>query len=333
MLQLQHMRSAVDFYLSKDMTDSDDLIFAWLDNISGSVPTSKSLPSNLKRKRDDDCHRRRQAPFDKELRPTPDSTMASEQGDDVFMPDPDQTPRSNRLILSPVSRRLRQSRTRGSTSTSSTSTRSQSSSPIKKPDDLLVFQKPVQFHDADGPELMDVLESRSEERALGLIRNIRTQTISGFGYLPLEIKTIICTELKLDDMQNFVFAPDPRQEYIKETGHKFLRLFQETSSGSTEAGAGAALLMEYQQLRDIVTASKDFNKGTYSEAAWNEGVHYPLLRLATKGYRKVGARYFHQLDHFANFSTERLVCRTLLSPLSPRTGCRHRRIPMHYLYL
>ncbi|KAK3303918.1 uncharacterized protein B0T15DRAFT_557328 [Chaetomium strumarium] len=123
-------------------------------------------------------------------------------------------------------------------------------------------------------------------RALQLFEDI-WRVIQGEGYLPWELKGILKEELMVNDSR---FAPIDR---VVVASHKerddACRLFPSLGADEDRMLGLLSLYDELKAVRDIVATTMRFVNTSRSEAAWNDHIHGPLLRLAVSSTPHVGA--------------------------------------------
>ncbi|KAI1125267.1 hypothetical protein F5Y10DRAFT_284426 [Nemania abortiva] len=135
-----------------------------------------------------------------------------------------------------------------------------STSPVKQARDLAKLDKPIHL------KRMPIAELGSRMRQHGpasgdLFKKINT--IRRKGYLPIELRDILDTELELedDDTPYAKRLPPP---------YEFLPVFLHLQS----------LLSELDTLRKIVDTTQEYNELARAEASWNEQIHGRMLELA-----------------------------------------------------
>lgn len=183
-------------------------------------------------------------------------------------------------------------------SVSSSSNRTRSSSPVKRPDDLLKLAKPVRWERLNKGELRTTLRSKG---SLALLD--RVQMSLRKKYIPLQLRHVL--EDELDDPQDDDVYYDADRHHnnrlSQDNGGDSWRAIEpwisSTFSSSNRASAPStsaippevnrllsimALEAERRELRDIVTCTNEFTREPGAEPAWNDSIHAPLLRLSVR---------------------------------------------------
>ncbi|KAI0537854.1 hypothetical protein GGR58DRAFT_470108 [Xylaria digitata] len=171
--------------------------------------------------------------------------------------------------------------------TSSDSTRARSTSPVKRPDDLLKLQRPVRWERLNKGDLRAWMKSHN---ALPLLNKVQVSLRK--HYIPTQLREMLEDELDMPDDEDLYYqgnSQSRRPEHNRE--HRSRRLFQSfvSSGGNDESSSRLDSLMqlvalesEQRELRDIVTSSNRFVEDPHAEPAWNDAVHHPLLKLAVR---------------------------------------------------
>lgn len=177
-----------------------------------------------------------------------------------------------------------------------------SSSPVKRPYDLLALNKPVRWVEIseNAKQLEAAVAATENANATKLWQGVRrlAQGRLARGMFPLEIGDAIRNHVGLVSPEDdFYFAeqeqtmPAPTPAQIADERRDLESLFGGTAKLSDESVRRSihrsALRAEFASIQDIVRNTKRFAKG-YSEAAWNEDIHRPMLRLATQRVPGVG---------------------------------------------
>ncbi|KAF2970784.1 hypothetical protein GQX73_g2845 [Xylaria multiplex] len=173
---------------------------------------------------------------------------------------------------------------------SSDSTRTRSTSPVKRPDDLLQLQRPVRWNGLNKGDLRAWMGDRN---ALPLLNKIQASLRK--HYIPIQLRKMLEDELDMPDDEDLYYRDNSqsrRPGYNRD--HRSRSLFRPfVSDGSDDDGDESssrldsfmqlvALESERRDLRDIVTSSIRFVKDPHTEPAWNDAVHHPLLKLAVR---------------------------------------------------
>ncbi|KAI0407392.1 hypothetical protein F4802DRAFT_553545 [Xylaria palmicola] len=181
--------------------------------------------------------------------------------------------------------------------TASDSTRTRSTSPVKRPDDLLKLQRPVRWERLNKGDLRAWMNNRN---ALPLLNKIQASLRK--GYIPVQLREILEDELDTPDDEGLYYeaglddeanSHSRRLEHNRE--HISRRLFppfvgsgcnydnDKSSSARLDSMMQlVALESERRELQDIVTSSNHFIEDPHAEPAWNDAVHHPLLKLAVR---------------------------------------------------
>ncbi|KAL2187111.1 hypothetical protein L209DRAFT_752975 [Thermothelomyces heterothallicus CBS 203.75] len=186
----------------------------------------------------------------------------------------------------------RQSITSGSRERNScASGRTRSTSPVKNPNDLLKLEKPVTWMTPDPRTLRDMVKATGSAQALQLFDNI-WRVIQGEGYLPRELKGILKEELMVNDSR---FASIDRAMVMSQKERDdACRLFPSLGGDEGRMLGLLTLYGELNTIRDIVATTIRFINTPRSEAAWNDHIHGPILRLAVSSIPHVGAENITQ---------------------------------------
>ncbi|RKL07806.1 hypothetical protein BFJ70_g16851 [Fusarium oxysporum] len=163
----------------------------------------------------------------------------------------------------------------GSTRTgSSITSRTRSTSPVKNPDDLLKLVKPVKWIETAPGTMKKRIQATNNAAALHLWNSI-WNVVGGLGYIPRELRDLLQEELQAFDtkftIEDRVVNLTAQQQ--EDATHIFTSFNDETKHQMS-------LYNELTTIRNIVADSTDFIKWNRSEAAWNDHVQGPTLRLA-----------------------------------------------------
>ncbi|KAF5988536.1 hypothetical protein FBULB1_1412 [Fusarium bulbicola] len=163
----------------------------------------------------------------------------------------------------------------GSTRTgSSITSRTRSTSPVKSPDDLLKLAKPVKWIEAAPGAMKKRIQATNNAAALNLWNSI-WNVVGGRGYIPRELMGLLQEELQAFDTK---FTTEDR--VVNLTAQQQEDAAQIFTSFNDETKHQMSLYNELTTIRNIVADSTDFIKWNRSEAAWNDHIHGPTLRLA-----------------------------------------------------
>ncbi|KAM0255998.1 hypothetical protein ACHAPA_012322, partial [Fusarium lateritium] len=202
----------------------------------------------------------------------------------AFADDGQQRERRVPILLPPTNLSLSFTRTLsaaqpslGSTSRtgSSITSRTRSTSPVKNPDNLLKLGKPVKWENAAPGVIKKKVQQTGSIAALSLWTNIWNVVGGGSGYLPRELKDLLQDELQAFDYQ---FASEDRIVNLdaqqQDDASQIFMPFTDNIKHEM------SLYNELSTIRSIVAESTDFIKWSRAEAAWNDHIHGPTLRLA-----------------------------------------------------
>ncbi|CAG9950566.1 unnamed protein product [Clonostachys rosea f. rosea IK726] len=163
----------------------------------------------------------------------------------------------------------------GSTRTgSSITSRTRPTSPVKNPDDLLKMAKPVKWIETAPGTMKKRVQATNNAAALNLWNSI-WNVVGGLGYIPRELKDLLQEELQAFDTK-FTTA-DRVVNLTAQQQEDASRIF---TSFNDETKHQTSLYNELTTIRNIVADSTDFIKWNRSEAAWNDHIQGPTLRLA-----------------------------------------------------
>ncbi|EXM12631.1 hypothetical protein RAB80_018256 [Fusarium oxysporum f. sp. vasinfectum] len=157
---------------------------------------------------------------------------------------------------------------------SSITSRTRSTSPVKNPDDLLKLAKPVKWIEAAPGAMKKRIQATNNAAALNLWNSI-WNVVGGRGYIPRELKDPLQEELQAFDTK---FTTEYR--VVNLTAQQQEDATQIFTSFNDETKHQMSLYNELTTIRNIVAESTDFIKWNRSEAAWNDHIHGPTLRLA-----------------------------------------------------
>ncbi len=169
--------------------------------------------------------------------------------------------------------------------TASDSTRTRSTSPVYKPEHLLMLQRPVWWRRVlHMKQLYDWMEGRN---ALPLLNKVQASLQE--HYLPSQLGQVL---------EGKFYRPNDEDLYYGGNSHNCehgsRRLFQPfVSDGNNNDDKSSssrldslmqlvALESERRELQDIVTNSNRFRADLHAKPAWNDAVNYPLLKLAVR---------------------------------------------------
>ncbi|KAI0813665.1 hypothetical protein GGR55DRAFT_687343 [Xylaria sp. FL0064] len=180
--------------------------------------------------------------------------------------------------------------------TASDSTRARSTSPVKRPDDLLKLQRPVRWERLNKGDLRAWMRSRN---ALPLLNKVQASLRK--RYIPVQLRQMLEDELDMPDDEDLYYGGKSHSRHPEHNReHRSRRLFRpfvgggddnddddddddESSSSRLDSLMHlVALESERRELQDIVTSSNQFIEDPHAEPAWNDAVHYPLLKLAVR---------------------------------------------------
>ncbi|KAI0114071.1 hypothetical protein GGR51DRAFT_505431 [Nemania sp. FL0031] len=158
------------------------------------------------------------------------------------------------------------------------SRRARSKSPIIRSQDLAKLEKEVAWLTLSMSELRSKMQGHKSEALFDLIKNALDE-----GYLPLELRGILDTELCLNERQISLYAERPvgpmtesqlqQTKFFKDTNAKIDGLLPDLFHFQS-------LLSELESLRTIVARTCSQKDSDRTEASWNENVHRPMLDLA-----------------------------------------------------
>ncbi|KAI3322308.1 hypothetical protein HD806DRAFT_501668 [Xylariaceae sp. AK1471] len=181
--------------------------------------------------------------------------------------------------------------------TASDSTRARSTSPVKRPDDLLKLQRPVRWERLNKGDLRAWMKSRN---ALSLLNKVQASLRK--RYIPVQLRQVLEDELDTPDDEDLYYGDDLDngghshsrfpEHNRKHRSHRLFWPFVGGGSGGDDDDESSsrldsimqlvALESERRELRDIVTSSNQFIEDPHAEPAWNDAVHHPLLKLAVR---------------------------------------------------
>ncbi|KAK4441963.1 hypothetical protein QBC34DRAFT_314073, partial [Podospora aff. communis PSN243] len=155
--------------------------------------------------------------------------------------------------------------------------RTRSSSPVKNADELLRLRKPVVWTNGPASRLFDQIWS----------------AIQGEGYLPVELQPVLQSELMVAGSrfgrQRHAALPSGRDK-----ADLLALLPPLAAEDHDEVARRVALHGELREIRHLVDTTAQFINTPRSEAAWNDHIHGPLLRLAVAGVPAVVAENITQ---------------------------------------
>ncbi|KAI8630075.1 hypothetical protein F5Y19DRAFT_464328 [Xylariaceae sp. FL1651] len=179
--------------------------------------------------------------------------------------------------------------------TASDSTPARSTSPVKRPDDLLKLQRPVRWERLNKGDLRAWMKNRD---ALPLLNKVQTSLRK--RYIPVQLRQMLEDDLDAPDDEDLYYGDgldNGSHSHSRLPGHnrkhRSHRLFRpfvgcggdddvESSSRLDSLMQLVALESERRELLDIVTSSNQFIEDPHAEPAWNDAVHHPLLKLAVR---------------------------------------------------
>ncbi|RYO76331.1 hypothetical protein DL766_008898 [Monosporascus sp. MC13-8B] len=228
--------------------------------------------------------------------------VVMEGEEDVFMdPDVQNTPRAPRAQpRSQYSQRLAhadslRSYSLPASSASTTSSRARSTSPVKRADDLLKLERPVRWTYLSASELRKKIAGTNNAGAAMLFNKILRKVQSRKGYLPLQLREHLQDELGLADDDTDKFAdrgpiPLGQAELEKRMARARRMLRRNAPNEDLEyfARVQEPLEEELDSLVQIVDHTSTFKTTPHAEAAWNEQIHGPMLKLAVLPQLDVG---------------------------------------------
>ncbi|KAI0410695.1 hypothetical protein F5X98DRAFT_385141 [Xylaria grammica] len=206
--------------------------------------------------------------------------------------------------------------------TASDSTRARSTSPVKRPDDLLKLQRPVRWERLNKGDLRAWMKNRN---ALPLLNKIQASLRK--SYIPVQLRQILEDELDTPDDEDLYYEDgldDGANSYSRRLEHNrehiSRRLFlpfvgggddDDDNDKSSSARLDSmmqlvALESERRELQDIVTSSNHFIEDPHAEPSWNDAVHHPLLKLAVR----------HSADVAVENVTRANIARPFIPPAS-----------------
>ncbi|GKU23081.1 unnamed protein product [Fusarium langsethiae] len=166
------------------------------------------------------------------------------------------------------------SRTASTRTGSSITSRTRSTSPVKNPDDLLKLAKPVKWIETAPGTMKKRIQATNNAAAVNLWNSI-WNVVGGLGYIPRELKDLLQEELQAFDAK---FTTEDR--VVNLTAQQQEDANQIFTSFNDETKHQMSLYNELTAIRKIVADSTDFIKWNRSEAAWNDHIQGPTLRLA-----------------------------------------------------
>ncbi|KAI0469818.1 hypothetical protein GGR56DRAFT_160531 [Xylariaceae sp. FL0804] len=241
-----------------------------------------------------------------EAHSTPNNPNTHETTPGTGEPDIHETPRashSSRHYTRQLSQRsLSTAHSLPASSAETTSSRARSTSPVKRPDDLLRLEKPVRWTRLSAGELQARVRETGSDDAARLLSALLRKTQSRKAYLPNQLREDLQELLGLaeDDADKFADrAPLSLDgaELARQMA-KGRRLLRRNRGGSGNAPSEEDLAhfarvqepleRELESLEAIVDHTGDFKTTPHAEAAWNETIHGPMLELAASWQPGVG---------------------------------------------
>ncbi|KAH8745999.1 hypothetical protein F5883DRAFT_586044 [Diaporthe sp. PMI_573] len=177
-------------------------------------------------------------------------------------------------------------------SKSTTSSQSRSSSPVKRALDLQMLSKPVYWsHSTDFKEIQTSLKAFPD--VLGIFNEARRIAGHGLQYLPMELKPELQDILAIDPDLDICFASERpvarltrASRYRAAMIHRAVSPMPPTESQLQQIAHMDYLATEMQTLHELADLTNEFKTVPRSEAAWNSGIHEPILRLAVKSCQR-----------------------------------------------
>ncbi|KAI0478309.1 hypothetical protein F4859DRAFT_479332 [Xylaria cf. heliscus] len=179
-------------------------------------------------------------------------------------------------------------------STTASSSYTRSTSPVKQTDDLVRLDKPVySYGDISTENLMRKLQQHGPA-SVDLL--IKIKAALRIGYLPIELREILDTEMCLGEHEYALYAKRPPlpvpnismlrdANFLISTTLKSLLPSSQRNNSKTDEFLPdflhlQSLISELDMLRKIVSTTKDYGDRIRAEASWNEQVHGRMLELA-----------------------------------------------------
>lgn len=188
---------------------------------------------------------------------------------------------------------------------SATSSQSRPSSPVKRALDLQMLSKPVYWsHSTDFKEIQTSLKAFPD--VLGIFNEARRIAGHGLQYLPVELKSELQDILAIDPDLDICFASERPVAQLTRASrcraamvHRAVSSTPPTESQLRQIAHVDHLATEMQTLHELADLTNEFKTVPRSEAAWNSGIHEPILRLAVKSCKLEDEDQDHGLSCWA----------------------------------
>ena len=168
--------------------------------------------------------------------------------------------------------------------------RERSTSPVKKPFDLLKLKKQVSWNRMTGNTLSNAIKGKKNPDAIKLLKSLDFKAV-----YPSQLKDVFIERGWADvHVDGQFIPPQPQESQVKRDNANPYFHWLEPYLGSPDSLSYVhiknKLMHELETIEKIADISEEFRSPPHAaEPEWNEDVHKPILNLALEGFSDIKA--------------------------------------------